>query len=131
MLNDNSEYTDSTESDLYTLNASCSDMHVNQVSQCSSITVPVQIQGQNTEMQLDTGCALSLARKSFVEKYCSDVLVTPTDVVMTTYSGEKLYPLGSVDVNVDYDGKQYKLPLVVLKEGVTPLVCLVETGYQL
>ena len=87
----------------------------------SQISVPLKLQGNDVQMQLDTGCALSLAPKSFVDKHCSDVPITPTDVVMTTYSGEKLYPLGSMNVSIDYDGKQYSLPLIVLNEGVTPL----------
>ena len=48
-------------------------------------------------MQLDTGCALSLAPIS-----CPDVEMKPTNVVLSTYTGEAVQPLGEAYANVEY-----------------------------
>jgi hypothetical protein len=87
----------------------------------ASVQVPLHVENSATEMQLDTGCALSLAPKSFYDSYLSHVPLQTTDIVMNTYSGEKLYPLGSVDVQVHYNNTKYKLPLIILPQGSVPL----------
>ena len=114
--NDDDQYygSDSDSSEMYFV-----DCH--NVSENSQITVPLQIQGNSVNMQLDTGCAITTVPKSFYDQYCDGLKLEPTDVVLNTYSGEKLYPLGAVDVNVRYDQNQYTLPLIVTKEGTTAL----------
>ena len=72
-------------------------------------------------MQLDTGCAVTIVPKSFYDRYGDGSELKPTSVVLNTYSGEKLYPLGKVDVQVGYENKIYTLPLIVTQEGTTPL----------
>lgn len=68
-------------------------------------------------MQLDTGCALSLAPLSFLKEVCSDVTLKPTNVVLSTYTGETVHPLREAFVNVEYSGTQYSLPLLFVQEG--------------
>ena len=40
-----------------------------------------------------------------------------TSVILKTYSGEEISPLDIVDVDVEYNGQQQKLPLFVVKNG--------------
>jgi transposase InsO family protein len=87
----------------------------------NEICVPVKICNKLVNMQLDTGCALSLAPKSFYDEHCTVFQLKPTAVVMTTYTGEKLYPLGEVMVDVEYGGQQLSLPLLILPDGDTLL----------
>ena len=83
----------------------------------SEISVPVQIENEECCMQLDTGCALSLAPMAFYEKFCSHIPLTPTAVKLSTYTGEKIKPLGKINVTVTYAGTEYSLPLLVVPQG--------------
>ena len=83
----------------------------------SEISVPVQIENEECCMQLDTGCALSLAPMAFYEKFCSHIPLTPTAVKLSTYTGEKIQPLGKINVTVTYAGTKYSLPLLVVPQG--------------
>jgi hypothetical protein len=42
-----------------------------------------------------------------------------TDVILRTYTGEEVKPKGSLEVTASYDGKEFKLPLLVV-EGKVP-----------
>ena len=93
---------------------------VNAISR-SEISVPLKIQNNNCSMQLDTGCALSLASMSFFKIVCPDVDMQPTNVLLSTYTGETVRPLGEAYVKVEYSGLQHSLPLLVVQEGTTAL----------
>ena len=114
-VEEDQECTDSDNSveDMYFLD-------VNKVDS-DQISVPLLIDGKNVTMQLDTGCAVSIVPRSFYDQYCSNAKLLPTDVVLNTYSGEKLYPVGKVDIDVTYGDSVYNLPLIVTEEGTTPL----------
>ena len=45
----------------------------------------------------------------------------PTRVVLSKYTGKTLHPLGEVHVKVEYMGSLDTLPLLILREGTTPL----------
>ena len=83
----------------------------------SEISVQLKIENTNYCMQLDTGCALSLAAISFIKEVCPDVKINPTNVILSTYTGETVRPSGEACVNVEYSGSQYSLPLLIVKEG--------------
>jgi len=83
----------------------------------SEISVPLKIENNDCLMQLDTGCALSLAPLSFIKEVCPDVTLKPTNVVLSTYTGETVHPLGEALVNIEYSGSQYSLPLLIVREG--------------
>ena len=83
----------------------------------SEISVPLQIGNEECCMQLDIGCASSLAPKAFYEKFCSNIPLTRTAVKLSTYTGEKIEPLGKVNVTVNYAGNDYSLPLLVVPQG--------------
>ena len=83
----------------------------------SEISVPLQIENEQCCMQLDTGCALSLAPMAFCEKFYSHIPLTPTAVQLSTYTGEKVQPLGKINVTVTYTGTEYSLPLLVVPQG--------------
>ena len=83
----------------------------------SDISVQLKIENTNCCMQLDTGCALSLAPISFIKEVCPDVKIDSTKVILSTYTGETVRPVGEACVNVEYLGSQYSLPLLIVKEG--------------
>lgn len=58
----------------------------------SEISVPLKIKNNDCFMQLDTGCALSLAPLSFIKEGCPEVTLRPTNVMLSTYTGETVHP---------------------------------------
>ena len=66
---------------------------VNAISRVE-ISVSLKIQNNDCNMQLDTGCALSLAPMSLFKRVCPDIGMQPTNVVLSTYTGETVRPLG-------------------------------------
>lgn len=112
----NVEDSEGSDEPLYTV--SVFDMHSKNTS---SVQVSLQVEKSTVDMQIDTGCAMSLAPKSFYDSHCSHVPLQSTDIVMNTYSGEKLYPLGCIDVQVKYLNNVHKLPLIILPSGSVPL----------
>ncbi|CAB4043277.1 uncharacterized protein K02A2.6-like, partial [Paramuricea clavata] len=77
----------------------------------------LKIENQECSLQLDTGCALSLAPQTFYEQFCSHIPLKPTAVRLSTYTGEKIQPLGQINVIVTYAGTRHSLPLLVVPQG--------------
>ena len=73
-------------------------MQYNSISSMSStpIMVPIQIQGHDIEIQLDTECAMSLAPKSFYDQFCADAKLQQCDNKLYIYTGEEVTHWGSV-----------------------------------
>jgi len=93
---------------------------VNTISR-SEISVPLKIQNNDISMELYTGCALPLAPMSFFKRVCPDVDMQPTNVVVSTYTGEIVRPLAEAYVKVECSRLQHSLPLLVLQEGTSAL----------
>lgn len=70
----------------------------------SEISVQQKIENTNCCMLLDTVCALSLVPISFIKEVCPDVKIDPINVILSTYTGETVRPLGEACVNVEYSG---------------------------
>ena len=87
----------------------------------AEISVSLKIQNNDCNMQPNTKYALTLAPTSFFKRVCPDVDTQPTNVVLSTYTGETVRPLGEVYVKVEYSGLQHSLPLLVLQEGTSTL----------
>ena len=102
------------EGDMYTI------FELNNVSKLD-IKVPLKIEGLPAEMQLDAGCAFTLAPKYFYEKFCSHLPLKSTEVILTTYTRDKIKPLGEVKVDVEYASRNYSLPLLIVNAGTTAL----------
>ena len=62
------------------------------VNAMSEISVPLKIENNDCLMQLDTGCALSLAPLCSIKEVCPDVTLKPTNMVLATYTGETVHP---------------------------------------
>ena len=59
-------------------------------------------------MELDTGSAVSIISESNS--------LQESQVNLYTYSGEKISVQGEAMCNVEYEGKQYELPIVFISE---------------
>ena len=82
-----------------------------------AIYVTPKVQGVNISMELDTGSAVSvIGLKDFESKFPNQKL-SNTKLLLKTYTGEHLKPVGVSNVKVEYGGKVYKLPLYVVEKG--------------
>ena len=83
--------------------------------------VSPKVNGTPLRMELDTGSVVSVINKQQFDKYFPGKNTIYTSVILKTYSGEEISPLGMVDVDVEYNRQQQKLPLFVVKNGGPPL----------
>ena len=86
--------------------------------------VNMSINGIPMDMEIDTGASLSvMSEEKFTELRKGQPTLVPTEVVLHTYTGEEIKPLGSLDVKVCYEGKEFQLPLLVVQpwEGSSPV----------
>ena len=109
--------SDSDSDNLFSELFMCSEKHANS----KKIIVPITIQGRNVQMQLDTGCALSLAPQTFYSEFCNNAPLEPTSTIMSTYTGESIVPLGECTIEVGYADQTYQLPLIIVPEGTCAL----------
>ena len=79
------------------------------------IVVTVQVQGVDLPMELDTGASPSLISETTYSNLSSTLgPLTPSNFTLTTYTGEKIFPLGSINVQVNYQSQGASLPLLVV-----------------
>lgn len=83
------------------------------------IWVNPKVNGTPLRMELDTGSAAYVINKQEFDEYFPGVKTRHTSVVLKTYSGKEISPIGMLDVNVEYNGQN--LPLFVVKNGGSAL----------
>ena len=84
-------------------------------SNTKPIVVTVQVNNVDLPMELDTGASLSLISEATYKSLLPALTsLSNTSVVLTTYTGEKIPPLGSIDVNVAYQSQEAMLLLLVV-----------------
>lgn len=55
------------------------------------------------------------------EEICPGVEMKSTKLVLLTYKGETVRPLGEAHMKVEYIGSQYTLPFLIVREGTGAL----------
>ena len=70
-------------------------------------------------MEVDTGAAVSIIAEETYRKYFKCKARTKTEIQLNSYTSE-IKVLGSMEVNVQYNGQQAKLPLIVVKGSGQP-----------
>ena len=69
-------------------------------------------------MEVDTGASLSIISEATYADLQSQGKTSPlvdTDIVLRTYTVEEVRLEGSLEVTVSYEGREFKLPLLVVK----------------
>jgi hypothetical protein len=79
------------------------------------IWINVNINGRKLAMELDTGSGVSLISQSCYNEMFADIPLHPTTVMFKTYTGQKLQPLGVLEVTVDYNDQRCVLNLYVVR----------------
>ena len=85
------------------------------------IFVTVEMDGKSVKLEVDTGSAISvIPKKKFDEIFLKRKLKS-TDIILRTFSGEKLTPMGVTYIQVKHNNKMERLPLYVVQKGVAIL----------
>lgn len=80
-----------------------------------------KINGKVLRMELDTGSAVSVISKSDYDQIFGKTQLKPTSILLKTYTGEKVVPVGVQPVQVELNGQEEVLDLYVLERGGAPL----------
>ena len=97
-----------------------STLQVNRVENRNKASfVAPKVDGVTLNMELDTGSAASvIAEDDFIKKFPNRKRLTKTTLLLKTYTGICLKPIGVANVNVQYREKSYdNLPLYVVEKG--------------
>ena len=92
------------------------------ISETGVVWVKPCINDKNINMQLDTGSSLTLMSYTDFVKYFGNKQLCDSNVVMKTYSGEKLKSMGYALVKVRLNNKVYELKLHVVDVHAPPLM---------
>ncbi|KAK3091048.1 hypothetical protein FSP39_016771 [Pinctada imbricata] len=79
------------------------------------IWIDLKIDGHCTKMELDTGSAVSVMSNEDCKSMFKGRKLTKTSLILRTYSGEKINPLGVISVHVTYKEQEADLDLYVVK----------------
>lgn len=85
------------------------------------IWVSPKVEGVTLTMELDTGSALSVISNKDYQAHFSRLKLQSTAVMLKTYTGERITPMGLISVKVEYGDQQRVLPLYVIERGGAPL----------
>ena len=76
------------------------------------------IQDQVIDLELDTGASVSVINENTCNQLKNSSVLKKTQTILRTYSGEKIIPIGVIDVSVIYKkNREHRLPLVVVPGG--------------
>ena len=73
------------------------------------------VEGIKFPMTVDTGAEVSLIAEETRKKVLPDVPLQDTNIVLRTYTEQKMPVLGEIVVEVHHKGQRKQLPLVVVK----------------
>lgn len=87
----------------------------------AAIWVRPKVEGQTVEMELDTGAAVSIISEKLYNAKFSQTRLRTTNILLKSYTGQIMTPLGVVKVNVRLNKQRARLPLYVVKGEAPPL----------
>jgi hypothetical protein len=67
--------------------------------------------GKSVKMEVDTGSAISVIPKKQFDEIFPKRKLESTDIILRTFSGEKLSPMGVTYVQVKHNNQMERLPL--------------------
>ena len=88
-------------------------------SRAKPIQITVRVNKKLITMELDTGASSSMISQQTFAQIGHIRELKPSTVRLTSYSGHEIKVLGTVDVEVSYEGVQKVLPLLIV-EGTGP-----------
>ena len=86
------------------------------------IIVTLQVNGKALSMEVDTGAAVSLISEDTLKKVLPDAIPRKSNVVLRTYTEERMTVLGELLVDVQYSNQRKSLELIVIAGAGTSLL---------
>ena len=86
------------------------------------ILIELELNHKKLTMELDTGAAISLISQETMHELFLGIQLKPCDIVLKTYTSQKILVLGKFDVNVTYEDQEKVLTLVVIKGSGPSLI---------
>ena len=86
------------------------------------ILIELELNHKKLTMELDTGAAISLISQETMHELFPGIQLKPCDIVLKTYTSQKILVLGKFDVNVTYEDQENVLTLVVIKGSGPSLI---------
>ena len=87
----------------------------------TEIWIEPSINGRSLKMELDTGSALSIIPLRLYSAHFADLELSPSSVVLKTYTGERVRPTGALDVTVECNEQKVQAQLLVVDTCGPPL----------
>lgn len=92
-------------------------LHYSTTKRPRPIVVSVTLSNVDTTMEVDTGATLSvMSEETYNRLWDPDIrpLLRPSSAQLTTYTGEKISVIGTINVDVSYQHQQHKLQLLIV-----------------
>ena len=86
------------------------------------ISVPVSVNNQTVEFQLDTGAALSVITEQDYKKFAISDKIQKCNKNLRTYTGQPVPVVGESYVNVQYGNQCRELPIIIVSGEGPPLL---------
>ena len=108
LLEENSSGVEDTDEnyDLYAINSA---------SKPQPYKTNVEINEKSIQLEIDTGASLTLVSEQTFRQHWPDSQLSPSEIILRSYSGESIPVLGCVDVHVKHSNQEATLPLIVVK----------------
>ena len=78
------------------------------------IKVPLVINDTPITMELDTGAAVTIISEKHYQEHFASTHLQKSELLLKTYSGERLSVIGTMDAKVQYEQQTQELPLTVV-----------------
>ena len=88
------------------------------------------MEGKHLKMELDTGSVYSVLPYKDYEELFSHIKIRDTSVMMKTYTGQKLSPVGVINVQVKYKSQLQNLDLYGVPGGKQIAYSSVVNGFE-
>ena len=86
------------------------------------IKLDVLMNGIPLVMELDSGASVSAISSSLYERLFSNCQLIKTDLILKSYSGNAIIPIGKIQVNIKYNNKSELLEIFVINGGGPPIL---------
>ena len=86
------------------------------------IWVDLKVDGKLLKMELDTGSAVSIITHELYMKKFNEIPLQKTELLLKTYTGENITPVGVLKANVEYKGQQPLLLDLYVVKGKGPVL---------
>ncbi|KOB70634.1 Uncharacterized protein OBRU01_14959 [Operophtera brumata] len=84
--------------------------------------VKLKVESHSLRFEVDTGCKFSAISKSCYDERFSDFELNKKSLILKSYTGGVIKPIGFITVNVTYGLESQKLQLYIIENGGPPLM---------